>query len=85
MTPILKRSVRWFKWAPAIYVVSYLVLMSRSVPAYDQYEKFAFRSSCRFTPHPYTQRSSPGGMTTEVGRLTFSNYVYYPLDRLFFL
>jgi hypothetical protein len=68
----------------AAYLISYLLLMTRNTPAYDAQERFAFRSSCRFTPHPHTMRLSPGGMTTVVGRVTFLNYLYYPLDVIFF-
>lgn len=84
MTTYKKRLRRGVMWFLICYVGSYLLLMTRTVPAYDGEENLVFQSSCRFTPHPYTMRSANGGMTTVVGRVTILNYFYYPLELLFF-
>lgn len=65
------------------YLLSYLMLMRRDWPAYDKTERIAFRSACRFAPFPFTQKSS-SRLTIVVGRVTFLNYLFYPLDFVYY-
>lgn len=68
----------------ALYAIGYFVLMSRHCPAVNRREEVVFRSSCRFMPYPYVVRCGPGGMSTTVGRVTAFNYIFYPMDALYY-
>jgi hypothetical protein len=62
------------------YLVSYLVLMTRNTPAADEHGNTMFRSSFRFGQGV----KSRGDLTIIVGKVTILNYIYCPLDYVYF-
>ena len=78
----MKRSALVFGFFIAAYVLGYFLLMARNVSAVDRNDQILFRSSFRMAPG--TSTVAPGGVTTIVRGVTFLNYVFYPLDIVYY-
>jgi hypothetical protein len=63
-----------------LYVVAYFVVMARNVPAVDKTGKVAFQSSFRMA-HTAGQL---GPLTIEASEVTILNYIFYPMDKLYY-
>ena len=64
----------------ALYIVAYFVVMARNVPAVDKTGKVAFRSSFRMAH----TAGRLGPLTIEASEVSVMNYVFYPLDGLYY-
>ena len=62
------------------YVIAYFVLMARNVPAVDEKGRVAFRSSFRMA----RTAGRLGPLTIEASEVTFLNYLFYPMDKLYY-
>lgn len=63
-----------------VYVIAYFLLMARNVPAVDRAGRLAFRSSFRMAH----TAGRLGPITIEACEVTFLNYVFYPMDKLYY-
>ena len=63
-----------------LYVLSYFLVMARNVPAVDKTGKVAFRSSFRMAH----TAGRLGPLTIEASEVTVLNYIFYPMDKLYY-
>jgi hypothetical protein len=66
------------------YILSYFILMARNMTAVDKDGNVIFRSAYRFAPSPDPVNSGNGGTTIVVGKVTIWNYIFYPLDIVYY-
>ena len=64
----------------ALYVLAYFLVMARNVPAVDLNGVVRFQSSFRMAP----VAGRLGPFTIEASKVTFWNYLFYPIDALFY-
>jgi hypothetical protein len=64
------------------YAFSYFLLMARNVPAVDRNDRIQFRSSFRMAAGTSTVMT--GGVTTIEKGVTFLNYIFYPMDMVYY-
>lgn len=62
------------------YVIAYFIMMARNVPAVDGVGRVAFRSSFRMA----RSAGRLGPLTIEACEVSPLNYVFYPMDVLFY-
>lgn len=63
-----------------VYIITYFVLMARNVPAVDKTGKVAFKSSFRMA----RTAGRLGLLTIEASEVSVLNYLFYPLDKLYY-
>jgi hypothetical protein len=63
-----------------VYVTAYFVLMARNVPAVDKTGKVVFQSSFRLAH----TAGRLGPLTIQASELSPLNYLFYPMDRLYY-
>ena len=63
-----------------VYIAAYFLLMARNVPAVDKAGKVVFQSSFRMAH----TAGRLGPLTIEASEVTVLNYIFYPMDKLFY-
>jgi hypothetical protein len=76
----VKPTAKWIGILALLYVCAYFAVMARNVPAVNKSGKVLFHSSFRMART--AGRSGP--ITIETSEVTAMNYVFYPLDVLYY-
>lgn len=73
-------AVKVFGAFAVVYVIAYFVLMARNVPAVDKTGKVAFQTSSRMA----RTAGRLGPLTIEASEVSALNYLFYPMDKLYY-